>query len=492
METLKKNLLRLGLMVLFLAAASGLGALFRAMGFPETNTVLAYLLGVIMTAWLTNGYLFGVLASIAATLTFNYLFTAPVYTLSVDDPSYLLTFGIMTVTALMTSTLTSHVKKSALEARAREADTKAVYDLTRHLTEAADLDGAVGIALAAIADFFGCPARFIYLDAAGRAGRALALGADGAPCAQAPLDGAGAFSDYSVRGAGALLGYLRIPTAVATAFTPAQVRLLCLMTDTLALSMDRLTEQARRVRSHEEAVQERYRGNLLRAISHDLRTPLAGIMGASEMLIDMSQEGDPRRALAADIYKAADWLHALVENILNLTRLEEGRLALDEQMEAIEEVVGSAVNHVAKRAEGREISVRAPEALLMVPMDAKLIEQVLVNLLDNAIKHTPPEGEIKVGVSAQNGFARVCVADRGSGIREEDLPNVFKMFYTAKDQRADAVKGVGLGLTICQAIVRAHGGEIEARNREDGVGAEFSFTLPLTGAAPKEAARCKT
>jgi len=203
-------------------------------------------------------------------------------------------------------------------------------------------------------------------------------------------------------------------------------------------------------------------------------------MGTAEMLKDMTKTDDPRHALAEDIYKESDWLHSLVKNILSLTRLRDGALPLSRQMIPVEEVVGGAVTHMI-RLSRREIAVDAPDEVLFVPMDAGLIEQVLVNLLDNAVKHTASWEEIRVSVRRddEKHIAFITVSDRGSGIREDDLPKIFQMFYTSSSRQANAARGVGLGLTICEAIVEAHGGWIEARNRTDGPGAEFVFSLPM-------------
>lgn len=322
----------------FITLASLLGGLFRCVRFPEATIVLLYTAAVLLTSRFTPGYKYGVGASVAATCAFNYFFTEPYYTLRVYDPSYFITFGVMTATSIMTSALT----------------TKAIQN-----------------------------------------------------------------------------------------------------------------------------ADERYRANLLRAISHDLRTPLSGIMGTAEVLIGMSDEGDERRALAKGIYRDAEWLHSLVENILSLTRLQDGGLAIKKQPEAVEEVVEGAVSRIAKRAPERDITVSIPDELLLVPMDAKLVEQMLINLLDNAVKHTAPEAEISVRVWKAGGEACFSVADRGAGISDADMPNIFKTFYTVSARGADSQRGVGLGLAICDAIVTAHGGGIAARNRSDGPGAEFTFTLPM-------------
>ncbi len=230
-----------------------------------------------------------------------------------------------------------------------------------------------------------------------------------------------------------------------------------------------------------ETAQERYRANLLRSISHDLRTPLAGIIGASEMLMSMSTADDPRYPLAEGIHKDADWLHSLVENILNLTRLQDGQLAIRKEPEVVDEIIESALSHIQLRYPDREITVVLPEDLLFVPMDARLIDQVLVNLLDNALKHTTPDNSIDILVQKDDAGNQVLfkVRDNGPGIPETELPNIFQAFYTRQNSRGDAQRGIGLGLTICEAIVNAHGGHIYAANRSDGPGAEFTFTLPL-------------
>ena len=258
-------------------------------------------------------------------------------------------------------------------------------------------------------------------------------------------------------------------------------KILRSMIESTAFAMDRFRSEAERLKVSEEVAQERYRGNMLRAISHDLRTPLSGIMGTSEILMGMAEKQDERYVLAENIYKDAAWLHALVENILNLTRMQDGRLVLEKQMEAVEEVIEMAVTAIGKRAPERDIAVEIPDEVLLVPMDAKLIGQVLINLLDNAVKHTTVEEEIclTVSVNEKTKEAVFSVADEGCGIAREDLPNIFKMFYTTSQKGADTDRGMGLGLAICKSIITAHGGRIWAENRSDRTGAQFTFTLPM-------------
>lgn len=483
---------------LFLAGATCVGYLFRRWGVPETNIVVVYILSVLLTARFTEGYGWGVGASIAATVAFDFFFTEPYHALRVDDPSYLVTFAVMALTAMTTGALTSSGKQSAVDARDREAITGALFRLTNHLTDAADIESIVSIAVQTVSDAFSCQAACLPFDAKGMPERSFLQQRSKREQIHRSLENreevgrritelhtafavGDEFYDWPIYGHDAVLAIMRIPIGTAKTLSGPQLRLLHSIIESTALALDRCRSAQERTRSREEAEQEHYRGNLLRAISHDLRTPLSGIMGTSEMLMDMTEPNDERHSLAEAIYRDADWLHSLVENILNLTRLQDGRLTLNKQPEPVEEVVGGAVIVAERREPGREIAVTVPDSVLMVPMDARLIEQVLVNLLDNARKHTPLDKEISVTVEAdeKGENAVFTVADHGSGISPTDLPHIFQMFYTSHAKGADSKRGIGLGLTICESIVKAHGGTITGGNREDDSGAVFTFTLPL-------------
>lgn len=492
---------RYTLVVLICAAtATSIGWLFRYWSFPETNIVVVYILSVVLAARFTKGYTYGLAATVIATCAFNYFFTAPYLTLSVNDPTYFITFAIMTLTSVVTSTLTSKVKHNALEAQEKEAEASALYRLTNHLTDAADISDIASIAVRTISDIMDCRAACLCFDESGQPEQSFIQQKSADEQAHRSVDDGTEirhrienlrtaydmgpeFYDWPIYGRDTILGVLRIPKDTAVKMSEAQMRLLRSMIESTAMAMDRYRSAQERVKSKQAIEQERYRGNLLRAISHDLRTPLSGIMGTSEMLMGMTDKSDSRYKLAGDIYKDADWLHSLVENILSLTRFQVGKPILNKQMEAVEEVISVAVAAITKRAPEREIIVQIPDDVLLIPMDAKLIEQVLVNLLDNAVKHTPVENEIKISVheNQEKKLAEFTVADRGSGIVAADLPHVFQMFYTTHGKEPDAQRGIGLGLAICKSIIAAHGGMITAQNRSGGIGAEFVFTLPMEG-----------
>lgn len=498
-DAVKKMLFRTSLVLLILCAASAIGFLLRMLNLPETNIAIVYVLAVLLTTLLVPGYVSGFITSVVSAFAFNYLFTEPYFTFTTNAPSYIITFVIMTITAFTSSSLASHAKLSARQAKEREMEAKALYTLTNLLTDASNIQEISAIAADTISETVCEKVGCLCFDESGMPEetfiqrtskdeqirqrvedpQAIVRNIDGLAAGDAAIGAE--FYDWPIYGRDTTLGIIRVPSDEAQLLGKSQIRLLRSMIESVALAMDRFRSAQERIRSREETRQERYRSNLLRSISHDLRTPLAGILGASEMLRGMTDKQDRRYAIVQGIEDDAHWLYTLVENVLSLTRLQDGKLILHKQPEAAEEILGGAVTYMSRRYPAYEIEAQAPEELLMVPMDGKLINQVLINLIDNAVKHTPPPGAISLLAwrDTELNQAVFCIRDTGEGIDECDLAHIFQMFYTAHSHRADSRAGIGLGLAICRSIVKAHAGTIVARNRTDGPGAEFSFTLPL-------------
>lgn len=458
------------IIMLILCAASIVGFVFHALQLPEANIAIVYLLAVLFASLRVPGYGYGFFTSVLSAFAFNFLFTEPYFTFTAHAPSYIITFIIMTITAFATGSLASHAKMSERSAQESEAETKALYTLTNRLSGASGMHEIASIAADAISNAICKNAVCLCFDETGTPEEAQG---------ESRLDTA--FCDWPIYGSEAILGIIRLPLENAQHLSKAQIHLLSVMIENIALAMDRFRSAQQRIKLREETQQERYRSNLLRSISHDLRTPLAGILGTTEMLFDMTDRQDSRYALIEGIDRDAAWLFSLVENVLSLTRLQDDALSIRKQPEVAEEVLSGAVGHISRRYPQYDIEAHAPEELLLIPMDAKLINQVLINLLDNAIKHTQPPGEISVTVTRDTASRQAVfsIRDNGSGIAEADLPHVFQMFYTANGGRSDSQSGIGLGLAICDSIVKAHGGAVTARNRTDAQGAEFIFTLPL-------------
>ncbi|CAM4372522.1 sensor histidine kinase [Paenibacillus typhae] len=246
----------------------------------------------------------------------------------------------------------------------------------------------------------------------------------------------------------------------------------------LALEKERLNEKQKTISM--QIQQEQLRANLLRSISHDLRTPLTSISGNAGILLANSGvlNEELRRGLYSDIYDDSIWLINLVENLLSISRIENDTLNLNFQAEMIEEVISEALLHVNRNRDNHIVKAIVKDELLMARMDSRLIVQVIIDLVDNAIKYTGTGSHITITAGKENQQIRVEVADDGSGIPDDDKERLFDMFYTANNVSGDGRRGLGLGLSLCQSIVHAHGGIIGVKDNAPK-GTIFYFTLHI-------------
>lgn len=228
------------------------------------------------------------------------------------------------------------------------------------------------------------------------------------------------------------------------------------------------------------AESEQLRANLLRAISHDLRTPLTTISGNASNLMGNGDHFDEetRQQIYSDIYEDSMWLINLVENLLYATRIENGRMSLHRSTELVSDIVEEAVKHTSRKAKGHRLSVVLEDDMMLVKADAKLVVQVIVNMVDNAIKYTQPNSSIQITTKRDGGMAKIQVADDGEGISDEEKAKIFEKFYCGANKIADNRRSLGLGLYLCKAIVQAHGGTVHVGDNEPK-GTVFCFTLPL-------------
>lgn len=246
-----------------------------------------------------------------------------------------------------------------------------------------------------------------------------------------------------------------------------------------ALALEKEEFSRKREEALAQAQNEQMRANLLRSISHDLRTPLTSISGNSGILLNNedSLDEEKRRKLYSDIYDDSMWLISLVENLLSVTRLEDGTMSLNMQIELVEEVIEEALKHVNRKCAEHQLSYLHSEEILLAKMDSRLIVQVIINLVNNAIEYTQQGSEILIRSEKKGKWIEISVADNGKGISEEAKKKIFEMFYTEKNNMADSRRGMGLGLFLCELIVESHGGKIKVENNEPK-GTKFTFTLP--------------
>lgn len=261
--------------------------------------------------------------------------------------------------------------------------------------------------------------------------------------------------------------------------------IVALITSSITARMRQLRKDAvENTQQRQEAIitaeVEKARNKFLRAVSHDLRTPLTSMLGASAILMEKDSTIDQamRQKLASDIYEDAEWLLNMIQNILSTTRLQADGVVITKEPEALEEIVADSVSIIRKRFPQCSIQVDGPPQLIVVPMDATLVSQVISNLLENAFRHAGnPSPQVHIGLSEAAGYAWVTVTDNGPGLPDRILETLFEQ-QVLPDQKPEASRGFGMGLSICKAIVEAHHGTIEGGNRPQG-GAEFRFSLPV-------------
>lgn len=293
-------------------------------------------------------------------------------------------------------------------------------------------------------------------------------------------DGYG-YGIFSAMAAVIAVNYIFTYPYFAFNFTITGYPLTFLVMLAVALSVSALTTQIKnQEKIRLESEKEKMRANLLRAVSHDIRTPLTSIAGSASVILEnknaLSQ--DKVMELVANIKEEAQWLVRMVENLLSITRMNAENAKIDKQEELAEEVISAAVGKFEKRFPGIETEVRVPDEILLVPMDATLIEQVLVNLLENSVIHGRTTSRIRIQVSKQEDVAVFSVEDNGEGIEESVLPVIFDGNLVARGESSDNKRNMGIGLSVCKSIIKAHRGNMRAENREEG-GARMIFTLPM-------------
>lgn len=486
------------------AAAGGFAHLLRSLHLAdaEANTVMLFLAAVAWAAF-RHGRGPAVFASLLAVLTFDFFFIPPHLTLAVSDAQYVVTFGVMLSIGLVISTLTSRLRAQVDAARQRERRTSTLYELGKQLSSLYGRALLVGAAGERMAELLAGEVAIYLRDADGPT--ELMFGQDTAiarhpvsvPAAQwvAEHDRIAGAGTNTLPNAAALFlpltsshrthGAIAFRVAdVSRLLEPDQRRLLeaCANQLALALERDRLAIEAAEARIQAES--ESVRSSLLSSVSHDLKTPLAAIAGASGSLLESgSLDEGTRRQLLETVADEASRLNRLLENILQMSKLEAGAAVPSLQWHVLEEIIGSALRRVGRELAEHDVRVLIPADLPLLSVDGLLLEQVLVNLLENAARHTPIGTRVSIDAGVDGRTVRIAVSDDGPGLPAGSEERIFDKFYRASPT-ADAGRGSGLGLAICRAIILAHGGSIISANRPQG-GAEFVIRLPIREEAPR-------
>jgi two-component system sensor histidine kinase KdpD len=466
------------------------------------DVVMIYLLGIILVS-VRFGYGPSIVAAVLSVLLLDFFFVPPYLSFAVSDFQHVVTFVVMFVVAVVISNLTRRVRLQAEDARYRERRIASLYGMSRALAATRATRNLAGVAAQHVHDIFESSVALLLetpdgrLDNVATGDHSFALDDKERGVAQwvfshdklagmgtDTLPSAGALY-VPLLGAQGRIGVLGVRPDDPRRFHDAEQRaLLDVFAGQIASALERsrLAEQAQRANLEMEA--ERLRSSLLSSVSHDLRTPLSVITGAASALLQSEPEiaAEARRDLAETIHEEALRLNRLVRNLLEMTRLASGAVKIAKEWQPIEGVIGASLGRLEEQLRGRKVDVRVPSDLTPVPIDDLLIEQVFINLLENAAKYTPNGTPIDISAHRDRDTVVVEIADRGPGIPGDLVDRIFEKFYRLP--RESAGGGAGLGLAICRAIVEAHGGRIWAENR-DGGGAIFRFTLPIDGPPPE-------
>ena len=487
--------------ILFLSTI--LALIFFEFGYSEANIITIYIFGVLLTSITTSGKRCGILMSILAVLTFNFLFTNPRFTFQAYDKSYPVTFAVMFISSIVTSKLATKVKLEAQQSTRKAYRTEVLLETSQKLQIAKskeDIFNKTAYQTKKLLD----KTIILYKSEKGVLAEPLVfkhendkdvleyISEEEKAVAQWTLKNkkhAGATTNtlpgakclyLSIRNHEKAFGVIGIPLEKDEFLEAFEKNLLIAVLGESALALEKEEINQSKNKIYIKAEQEKLRSNLLRSISHDLRTPLTSISGNAGILINNSEilSEEKKKSLYVDIYDDSMWLINLVENLLSITRIENGTMKINTEPELVEEVIEEAICHINRKVSEHKINTVIEDDLLMAKMDSGLIIQVIINIINNAIKYTPKDSIITITSKRKNNMAVIEISDNGKGINEESKEKLFDMFFTDNNKFGDGRRGLGLGLALCKSIIDAHEGCIYVRDNKPN-GAIFGFTLHI-------------
>ena len=487
--------------LLCLAISTAVGFAFDWAGFSESNIITIYILGVLVTGVSTSGHLYGAANSLLSVLAFNFFFTEPRFTLQADGPSYPVTFLIMLSSSIIASSLASRVKEQARMAAEKSYYTELLLGSSQKLQTIRTEWDCLRLTAEQLSRMFDRPVIYALNDADKELDfriepadehtllEKLSTEEIGvAKWVQKNNKHAGATTNtlpdskwlfLSVRGTRGVMGIVGVPIAGYVVPDAFEKNLMVALLGECGLSQERIRLEEERNQIALQTQRESLQANLLRAVSHDLRTPLTNINGSVGILMGKDQTLKPevREQLYTAIDDDTNWLINMTENLLAATQLETDRTKLKTAPELLEDLFQSAVRQLDRRARDHHISVDLEDQTLMASMNAGMIQRVIINMMNNAIQYTPKDSHIILSGTRRKDWVEISVSDDGPGIPDEAKKHLFDLFYTAEQGKPDSKRGLGLGLHLCQSIVNAHGGTITVSDHAPS-GTTFRFTLP--------------
>ena len=489
------------LTVFIFAVCTFIGLLFQKLKFTDTNIVTIYILGVLVTSIVTDGYLCSIAGSFLSVVLFRFFLTEPRMSFHTYAVGYPVTFFIMLISSVLTGALAAKLKTHAKMSAQLAFRTQVLFDTDRLMQKAQGETEILDVTCTQLIRLLNRNiTAYVVENGTLSGGKLFSEEKEDTEDFLIPEEQriarwvyenrqrAGASTQYfpqakclylAIRNGNSVYGVIGIPLQEET-LDSFEYSILLSVINECALAMENAKNATEKEKNAVLAKNEQLRADLLRAISHDLRTPLCSISGNADMLLSNSNRLDEatKHQIYTDIYDDSEWLIGVVENLLSITRLNDGRLKFKFTDQLLDEVISESLRHISRKHDDYKI-VADCEELVLTRMDVRLIIQVLVNLIDNAIKYTPSGSVICIRGIKKDGKAQISVEDDGPGIPEEMKPHIFEMFYTGNTTVMDSHRSLGLGLALCHSIIEAHNGTLILTDH-DPHGCNFIFTLPLS------------
>lgn len=425
--------------MLIVLTASIVCIILKNVGVEKENVLMVFMVGVLIISTCTQGYEYGIAGAVVSVMMFNYFFTVPVHTFAIMNPNDVALMGFFLIAAVISSSLTVRFQKQMLISKKNEEAARQLYEMSERFINVTGKENIIELGIGYIYEHTGYESVVELLGEEARADAA---------------------REYMSK------DYVMFPIIGIV----KQIGILKVFNHNQGFTVEQ-------ERTKVEMEREHMKSSMLRSISHDFRTPLTGILGDCSLIIDSEEmDREEEKQLLKDIMEQSMWLMKMVVNILNMTKIESGQQFVEKSKEVIDDVINEAERHVIGLGQ-RDFRVVLPKQVIMAEIDGKMIMQVLVNILDNAVKHTQEGGKIILTASFRRKRVYVSIEDDGPGIEEGMEEKIFDEFVSLSGESMDQKRGIGLGLAICRQVIRAHGGEIWAENRSGG-GARFVFWLP--------------
>ena len=484
--------------VMLLIIETLIGYLFMKIGFTESNIIMVYIVGVLVTAILTNSQICWIASSILSVILFNFMFTFPHFSLVAYGEGYPITFAVMLIVSLITGSISNKMKSQVKKSTETAYRTKILFDANQLIQNAKNDEEIIGVTISQIKKLLD-KETFVYLsknkkyytkvlesleeikdlEEVSNETIQLVLNKNMKAGYGTEYYKNDKFAYIPLSGNKNIFGVVVIKLK-QNPIEPFENSILLSIIGECSLAIENYYNLKEKELNEILAKNEQVRANLLRAISHDLRTPLTSIIGNSDNLLVNSKilDEDIKMQMYSEIYEDSLWLLNLVENILSITKLEDGKIKLNYTTELIDDIIDEALKHINKNEIKHSIIVKRFKDLLLVNVDVRLVIQVFINLIDNAIKYTPEGSTIIISVTKNESKVIINVIDNGPGIKDMDKDRIFEMFYIGDNIIVDGRKSLGLGLSLCKSIINAHGCEIKVSDNKP-TGTIFTFDLPI-------------